>query len=88
MLDLKETIVGRMLEAGYRLSPKNLTLMLHLNEDIRTGPETALGLHLSMYGPTPAKVLDDGSRLLFEEGAQEHDLVVVDCDPSQFLWRI
>ncbi|KAJ1019023.1 hypothetical protein NDA18_006174 [Ustilago nuda] len=88
VLDLKETIASRMCESGYRLSPKNLTLTLHLNEDVRTNSRTALGLKLSAYGKNPAKVLDDSSRLLFEEGAQEEDLVVVDCDPSHILWSI
>lgn len=88
VLELKETIANRMRESGYRLSPKNLTLTLHLNEDVRANAETALGLKLSVYGKNPAKVLDDSSRLLFEEGAQEEDLVVVDCDPSQILWSI
>ncbi|SPO28830.1 uncharacterized protein UTRI_05151_B [Ustilago trichophora] len=88
VLDLKETIATRMRDTGYRLSPKNLTLTLHLNEDIRSDPNTALGLKLSAYGKNPAKVLDDSSRLLFEEGAQEEDLVVVDCDPSHLLWSI
>ncbi|SPO28008.1 uncharacterized protein UTRI_05151 [Ustilago trichophora] len=88
VLDLKETIASRMRDTGYRLSPKNLTLTLHLNEDIRTNPKTALGLKLSAYGKNPAKVLDDSGRLLFEEGAQEEDLVVVDCDPSHLLWSI
>ncbi|KAJ1020406.1 hypothetical protein NDA13_005724 [Ustilago tritici] len=88
VLDLKETIASRMCESGYRLSPKNLTLTLHLNEDIRTNSRTALGLKLSAYGKNPAKVLDDSSRLLFEEGAQEEDLVVVDFDPSHILWSI
>ncbi|KAJ1596519.1 hypothetical protein NDA11_005566 [Ustilago hordei] len=88
VLDLKETIASRMCQSGYRLSPKNLTLTLHLNEDVRTNSRTALGLKLSAYGKNPAKVLDDSSRLLFEEGAQEEDLVVVDCDPSHILWSI
>lgn len=88
VLDLKETITTRMRDTGYRLSPKNLTLTLHLNEDIRSNPKTALGLKLSAYGKNPAKVLDDSARLLFEEGAQEEDLVVVDCDPSHLLWSI
>ncbi|KAJ1024739.1 hypothetical protein NDA16_002779 [Ustilago loliicola] len=88
VLDLKETIASRMCDLGYRLSPKNLTLTLHLNEDVRTNSRTALGLKLSAYGKNPAKVLDDSSRLLFEEGAQEEDLVVVDCDPSHILWSI
>ncbi|CBQ68750.1 conserved hypothetical protein [Sporisorium reilianum SRZ2] len=88
VLDLKEAIVTRMHAQGYRLSPKNLTLMLHLNDDVRTQSNTALGLKLSVYGKNPAKVLDDSSRLLFEEGAQEEDLVVVDCDPSHVLWSI
>ena len=88
VLDLKETIASRMRDIGYRLSPKNLTLTLHLNDDVRTNATTALGLKLSAYGKNPAKVLDDSSRLLFEEGAQEEDLVVVDCDPSHVLWSI
>ncbi|TKY89077.1 hypothetical protein EX895_001608 [Sporisorium graminicola] len=88
VLDLKEAIVTRMHDLGYRLSPKNLSLILHLNEDVRTQSKTALGLNLSVYGKNPAKVLDDSSRLLFEEGAQEEDLVVVDCDPSHVLWSI
>lgn len=88
VLDLKEAIVTRMHDLGYRLSPKNLTLMLHLNEDVRTQSKTAVGLKLSVYGKNPAKVLDDSSRLLFEEGAQEEDLVIVDCDPSHVLWSI
>ena len=88
VLDLKEAIAARMHELGYRLSPKNLTLTLHLDEDLRTNAKTALGLKLSAYGKNPAKVLDDSSRLLFEEGAQEGDLVVVDCDPSHILWSI
>lgn len=77
-----------MCELGYRLSPKNLTLTLHLNQDIRTNSRTALGLKLSAYGKNSAKVLDDSSRLLFEQGAQEEDVVVVDCDPSHILWSI
>ncbi len=86
MLDLKEAIVARMAEQGFRLSPKNLTLTLHLQDDARM-PSTALGLCIA-HGKAPAKVLDDSNSLLFEEGAQEEDLVVVDCDPSHILWSI
>lgn len=86
VLDLKEAIVARMAEQGFRLSPKNLTLTLHLQDDARM-PSTALGLCIA-HGKAPAKVLDDSNSLLFEEGAQEEDLVVVDCDPSHILWSI
>ncbi|SPO47237.1 uncharacterized protein PSANT_04925 [Moesziomyces antarcticus] len=87
VLDLKEAIAARMAEQGFRLSPKNLTLTLHLQDDARM-PSTALGLCIAHDEKQPAKVLDDSNSLLFEEGAQEEDLVVVDCDPSHILWSI
>ncbi|KAJ9474715.1 hypothetical protein PHBOTO_004585 [Pseudozyma hubeiensis] len=86
VLDLKETIAARMREVGYRISPRNLTLTLHLSDDAAKGKaKTALGV---MLEGDERKVLDDTRRMLFEEGVQEDDLVVVDCDPARVLWCI
>ncbi|GAC98195.1 hypothetical protein PHSY_005784 [Pseudozyma hubeiensis SY62] len=86
VLDLKETISARMREVGYRISPRNLTLTLHLSDDVAKGKaKTALGV---MLEGDERKVLDDSGRMLFEEGVQEDDLVVVECDPAKVLWCI
>ncbi|KAN0062002.1 hypothetical protein ACQY0O_005997 [Thecaphora frezii] len=96
VLDLKELVAARLRSKGYRVFPRELSISLNLADSLYqhsltcqtwASSSSALGLAFNEDGCSPIKHLSNNSRLLFEEGAQEDDTMIVRYLPHEVLTK-